>query len=95
MYYDLKETGKRIKSLRKQKNMTQDQLADKLNISVSNLGKIETGYSGASIDLLIEMAMFFDISLDYMFLGRDMQTDKLKKQIRMMLGRRIEIDQQL
>ena len=95
MYYDLKETGKRIKSLRKQKNMTQDQLADKLNISVSNLGKIETGYSGASIDLLIEMAMFFDISLDYMFLARDMRTDKLKKQIRMMLGRRIEIDQQL
>ncbi len=29
MYYDLKETGKRIKSLRKQKNMTQEQLAIK------------------------------------------------------------------
>ena len=95
MYYGLKETGKRKKSLRKQKNMTQEQLADKLNISVSNLGKIEMGYSGASMDLLIEMAMFFDVSLNYMFLGREMQTDKLKKQIRMMLDQLIEIDQQL
>lgn len=95
MYYDLKETGKRIQNLRKQKNMTQEQLADQLNISVSNLGKIETGRSGASIDLLIEMAFFFGVSLDYMFLGREMQTDALKKQIRLMLGQLIEIEKEL
>ena len=54
MYYDLKETGKRILNLRKQKSITQEQLAEKLNISVSNLGKIETGYSGVSIDEVIK-----------------------------------------
>lgn len=95
MYYDLKETGKRIQNLRKQKSMTQEQLAEKLNISVSNLGKIEIGYSGASADLMIEMAMFFDVSLDYMYLGREMQTDTLKKQIRMMLAQLTEIEQKL
>ena len=95
MYYDLKETGKRIQNLRKQKGMTQEQLAEKLNISVSNLGKIETGYSGVSIDLVIEMAMFFGVSLDYLLLGRELQTDALKKQISMMLAQLMELEQKL
>lgn len=95
MYYDLKETGKRIQNLRKQKSMTQEQLAEKLNISVSNLGKIETGCSGVSIDLVIEMAMFFGVSLDYILLGRELQTDALKKQIRMMLAQLMELEQKL
>ena len=95
MYYDLKETGKRIQNLRKQKGMTQEQLAEKLNISVSNLGKIETGYSGVSIDLVIEMAMFFGVSLDYLLLGRELQTDDLKRQIRMMLAQLMELEQKL
>ena len=95
MYYDLKETGKRIQNLRKQKSMTQEQLAEKLNISVRNLGKIETGYSGVSIDLVIEMAMFFGVSLDYILLGRELQTDDLKRQIRMMLAQLMELEQKL
>ena len=59
MYYDLRESGLRIKKLRKQKGLTQEQLADKLNISTSNLGKLERGLQGLSIDLLIELYIFF------------------------------------
>ena len=70
MYYDLRESGLRIKKLRKQKGLTQEQLADKLNISTSNLGKLERGLQGLSIDLLIELSIFFDVSLDYILLGR-------------------------
>ena len=44
---------------------------------------------------MIEMAMFFEVSLDYMYLGREMQTDALKKQIRMMLAQLTEIEQKL
>ena len=51
MYYDLKESGKRIQDLRKQKGLTQEELADRINISTSNRSKIEIGYSGVSIDL--------------------------------------------
>ena len=54
MYYDQKESGKRIAALRKEKGLTQEQLAEKLNISTSTLGKIERGIQGFSIDLLIE-----------------------------------------
>lgn len=59
MYYDQKESGKRIAALRKEKGLTQEQLAEKLNISTSTLGKIERGIQGFSIDLLIEIGMLF------------------------------------
>ena len=51
MYYDQKESGKRIAALRKEKGMTQEQLAEKLNISTSTLGKI------ASFRILPEIAV--------------------------------------
>jgi len=95
MYYDLKESGLRIKKLRKKKELTQEQLANKLNISTSNLGKLERGLQGLSIDLLIEISIFFDVSLDYILLGRELQTDKLKRQIHTMLEQLIELEQKL
>lgn len=95
MYYDLKESGLRIKKLRKKKELTQEQLANKLNISTSNLGKLERGLQGLSIDLLIELSIFFDVSLDYILLGRELQTDKLKRQIHTMLEQLIELEQKL
>lgn len=95
MYYDLKESGLRIKKLRKKKELTQEQLANKLNISTSNLGKLERGLQGLSIDLLIEISIFFDVSLVYILLGRELQTDKLKRQIHTMLEQLIELEQKL
>lgn len=95
MYYDLKESGLRIKKLRKKKELTQEQLANKLNISTSNLGKLERGLQGLSIDLLIEISIFFDVSLDYILLGREVQTDKIKRQIHTMLEQLIELEQKL
>ena len=50
--YDIVETGKRIQKLRKEHGDTQEQLAEKLNITPNHLGKIETGKRGASIELL-------------------------------------------
>lgn len=66
-----------------------------MNISTSNLGKLERGLQGLSIDLLIEISIFFDVSLDYILLGRELQTDKLKRQIHTMLEQLIELEQKL
>lgn len=59
MYYNPKDSGMRIANLRRKKGLTQEQLAEKLNISTSNLGKLERGLQGMSIDLLIEIGIFF------------------------------------
>ena len=42
MYYDQKESGKRIAALRKEKGMTQEQLAERLNVSGRAITKWET-----------------------------------------------------
>jgi transcriptional regulator with XRE-family HTH domain len=95
MYYDQKKSGARIQRLRKQRCLTQEQLAEKLNINTSTLGRLERGRQGASIDLLIEMAMFFEVSLDYILLGRETQTDALKRQIHAMLEQLLELERKL
>ena len=55
MNYNMKEVGTRIKQLRKEKGLTQEQLAENLDITAGTIGKIEIGRTGISIDLLICM----------------------------------------
>lgn len=43
MEMNLKETGKRIQLLRKQKGLSQEELADKFNVSSNTVAKIECG----------------------------------------------------
>lgn len=77
MYYNQKESGERIAKLRKERGLTQDQLAEKLNISTSNLGKLERGLQGLSIDLLVEIRCFFGVSTDYILLGEEIQRQEM------------------
>ena len=69
MKYDLIETGKRIAKIRKENGLTQEQFAEKFNVSVEHVGRIETGKRGISIDFLVDIACAFDVSLDYLILG--------------------------
>lgn len=54
---------------RKTKGLTQEQFAVKLNISDRHLGKIERGEGTASIDLLVEVAISLNTTLDFLILG--------------------------
>ena len=58
MSYDTLETGRRIQKLRREKGLTQEQLAERLNVSTVHLAKIETGKRGCSLDILIDFAAF-------------------------------------
>lgn len=69
MYFDSYITGKRIQQLRKTKGLTQEQFAVKLNISDRHLGKIERGEGTASIDLLVEVAISLNTTLDFLILA--------------------------
>lgn len=50
------ELGKKIKQRRKELSLTQQQLADKMNISLNFMGKIEVAFSKPSLDTLIDFA---------------------------------------
>lgn len=61
--------GLRIAKLRKQHNITQEQLAEKLDISIKHCSAIERGVSSLSLERLIEVSVLFDVSLDYLVKG--------------------------
>ena len=54
----------KIQELRKSKNMTQEELAEKLFVSRAAISKWESGRGYPSIDSLKELSKFFDVSLD-------------------------------
>lgn len=81
MQYDTKASGKRIKQLRQEMNLSQEQLAEKLNVSQNMIAKIECGLRRPSIDFLIELAEFFEISLHYIVLGTSEEATDKKRQI--------------
>ena len=95
MSYNQKESGKRIQNLRRERGMTQAQLAERVGISADNLGRIERGLQGVSIDLLIELARFFAVSMDYIALGRKMQMDTVKTMIHSAIELLMELEQNL
>lgn len=55
--------GKNIKARRRELGLTQQQLADKMNISLNFMGKIEVAFSKPSLDTLIELADALDTSV--------------------------------
>lgn len=70
MFYDIKKSGERIRQLRKQHGYTQEQLSQVLDIDRRYYGRVEIGKRGCSIDLLIQLSEFFDVSIDYLILGK-------------------------
>ena len=58
----LKLLGARIKESRKKRNMTQEKLSEKLDISRNYLSKIENGKKTMSLDLLFEIKDILEMS---------------------------------
>src|SRR6056297_224194 len=59
----------RLKTLRKEKNLTQNKLAMELNYSRSTIAQYKSGIRDPSLNFLIDISNFFNVSLDYL-LGR-------------------------
>ena len=55
MYYDPAATGERIQNLRKDREVTQEQLAIDLNISDRYMRNLEKGEKVPSVDLFVEL----------------------------------------
>ena len=72
----------RIKNLREQTNLTQADLAKKLNITRSAVNAWELGLSAPSTAFVVELAKLFSVTTDYL-LGLDdcvtIRTDGLTK----------------
>lgn len=59
---DFKLMGARIKLHRREKNITQEQLAEKTGVSTEHISRIETGSFRPSIALIEKLASALDVS---------------------------------
>ena len=57
-------TGENIKRLRENKNMTQEELAQILGVTSSNISQIESGERGLNITKAQKIAQALGISID-------------------------------
>ncbi|EEC58725.1 DNA-binding helix-turn-helix protein [[Bacteroides] pectinophilus ATCC 43243] len=77
MYYDIKESGKRLSELRKMKGLTQQQVADELGIDVDTVRKNEQGRRGLSIDTASMYAEYYHSTIDYITHGKESSNDEV------------------
>lgn len=68
---NMKQSGERIQQLRIRHGYTQGELVTMLNIDRSFLSYVESRKKGCSVDLLVQLSVTFDVSLDYMVLGQE------------------------
>ena len=78
----MNELGKLIVSLRKKYNMTQKELAEKLNVSDKAVSRWETGKNYPDIETLKKLSEIFDTTIDDLLQGTDIEKNKKKKRLK-------------
>ena len=66
MILDKNVLGSRIKALRQAKSLTLQQLGEVVCSSKSVMSNIELGKKGVSVETLIALADYFNVSIDYL-----------------------------
>lgn len=72
---DLLAIGKRIQRHRKQQGLTQELLAEKMNVSIQMISNLERGNKAIRIDNFINLSQILDISTDYILTGKETTED--------------------
>ncbi len=72
MAIDYESIGKRIKSYRSMKNLSQEELGELVSINYRHISNIENGRRFPSLELIVAIANALDVSAD------DLLTDNLK-----------------
>ena len=70
--------GKILKDLRTERHLSQQQLADLLNISQSAIAKWELDKTEPTASAIVSVALFFDVSCDFLLGLKDEFDNKIK-----------------
>ncbi len=63
------EVGKNIKKIRKERNLTQDDLAERLHCTRQTISNYENGKSEPNIALLVEIANVLEVEVNDLIYG--------------------------
>jgi len=69
--------GEKIQALRKQKNLSQEALAAKLNVTRQAVSKWERGESVPELDIVVKLSEIFAVSLDYLLKEQNSMPESL------------------
>ena len=73
--------GEFLKELRKEKGLTQEQLAEQFNVSRRSVSRWETGKNMPDISLLVEIAEFYDTSIPEIING-ERKSEKMNEEVK-------------
>ena len=71
---DTKKIGAFLKQCRKEKNLTQEQLAEKFGVSARTVSRWETGTNMPDLSILVELAEYYDVEMRELLDGERSQT---------------------
>ena len=72
---DLAKIGARIARRRKELNLTQEQVAERMNTSIQMLSNIERGKKAIKIENLLKLCSILKTSTDYLLIGHHTAQD--------------------
>ena len=83
---DQQKIGEYLTTLRKDKKLTQEELADKMNVSRRTVSRWETGSNLPDLSILVELADLYDVDMREIFNGerKDETVDKDLKETMLM-----------
>jgi transcriptional regulator with XRE-family HTH domain len=85
---DYSVIGRRIKNARIEQKLTQEELADKLDISVAFMSRVERGNSKINLKRLTQIAEILKVSPGYLLTGSNTASkDYLKEDFRQILDK--------
>lgn len=79
---DYYKIGQKVRKYRKALNMSQEQLAEFINISVTHMSHIETGNTKLSLPVLVKLANVLDVKTDDLLFDNPPEKDISVKEIK-------------
>lgn len=81
MSVDFRLIGKRIKIKRLENKLTQEQLAEKLDVTVGYISQCERGISKINLEKLSEVAYILNCDIGYLVSGSSVESDEYLRDI--------------
>lgn len=79
LLYNLKEIGLRIAQARKKKSMSQADLAEKAQVSISHISDIENGKKQIGIEIFIRITEALNVSADWLLRASNNEVKQIQR----------------
>ena len=73
---DYQAIGRRLQAVRREQNITQQELARLAGVSTSYIGHLERGLKRGSLDVMAEICGALGVGMDYLLFGEQQHPDK-------------------